>query len=297
MSRYTFFKELGRGTFGIVYKAYDRVNNRDVAIKITAKLGRQQGREIEILTAVKNCEFCVHVEDIFFSYTNQLCQFFVFEYVPFTLREFVVQSQKIKDKGKGLLEIRKVMCKVLKGVEYLHALSIIHRDLKPENILIDDPLHPDVVKICDFGSAKIIEENNNPYVVTRYYRAPELIFGSTNYGCSIDVWAIGCIFLECFIGKPLFQADSDVDLFIQQVGVLGKPDKFVIKEFARLSGLKKAHLESAIENSKEKVLNKVNFKSISRIAMDLAMKMLDWNAKTRISAANCLKHEFFTGNV
>lgn len=83
----------------------------------------------------------------------------------------------------------------MKGLVFVHKLGIVHRDLKPENVLITDE---DVIKICDFGSAKVIDTSgkNTPYIVSRFYRAPELILGVSSYGAKIDIWATGCIFAE-----------------------------------------------------------------------------------------------------
>jgi glycogen synthase kinase 3 beta len=83
---------------------------------------------------------------------------------------------------------------------YLHALGICHRDIKPQNLLVDSNNH--VLKVCDFGSAKrlIKGEVNVSYICSRYYRAPELIFGATEYNNSIDVWSVGCVMAELLLG-------------------------------------------------------------------------------------------------
>ena len=82
----------------------------------------------------------------------------------------------------------------------MHALGICHRDIKPQNLLVDSNNH--VLKVCDFGSAKrlIKGEVNVSYICSRYYRAPELIFGATEYNNSIDVWSVGCVMAELLLG-------------------------------------------------------------------------------------------------
>ena len=100
----------------------------------------------------------------------------------------------------------------------MHAKNISHRDLKPENILIKNPpfcSKPDLLKtdlkIADLGAAKVLNTNglNTPYVVSRYYRAPELIMGSNKYDCSIDIWSTGCILFELITRTPLFPGDAE----------------------------------------------------------------------------------------
>lgn len=90
----------------------------------------------------------------------------------------------------------------------MHSVKIAHRDLKPENILVKDSKE---IKICDLGSSKDIlrTQMNTPYVVSRYYRAPELILGDDKYGFAIDVWAAGCIIFEFITLTPLFPGDAE----------------------------------------------------------------------------------------
>jgi serine/threonine protein kinase len=98
----------------------------------------------------------------------------------------------------------------LKGLQYIHSKGIAHRDLKPENVLVSKE---DKVKICDFGSSKALDVNgkNTPYIVSRYYRAPELILCVTKYTAAIDIWATGCILAELITREPIFQGKSEGD--------------------------------------------------------------------------------------
>ena len=88
----------------------------------------------------------------------------------------------------------------LRALAYIHALGICHRDIKPQNLLVDSDTHE--LRICDFGSAKRLRSDqvNVSYICSRYYRAPELIFGSTAYDSGIDVWSIGCVIAELLLG-------------------------------------------------------------------------------------------------
>lgn len=105
-------------------------------------------------------------------------------------------------------EIRDYMQQILKGMAFVHKQGICHRDLKPENILKNDD---GIIKICDFGSAKVMspEGLNTPYIVSRYYRAPELILACSDYSNKIDIWAIGCIFVEFLTLRPLFPGKTE----------------------------------------------------------------------------------------
>ena len=102
-------------------------------------------------------------------------------------------------------------------------MNITHRDIKPTNVLFDPGSLRTV--LCDFGSAKQLAqgEPNVAYICSRYYRAPELVLGSTIYDQKIDIWSFGCILGEILLGQPLFPGESSVDQFVEFVKFLGSP--------------------------------------------------------------------------
>lgn len=114
---------------------------------------------------------------------------------------------------------------MFRSLAYIHALGICHRDIKPQNLLVDPSTH--ILKLCDFGSAKklIKGEPNVSYICSRYYRAPELIFGCTDYAPAIDVWSVGCVIAELMLGQPLFPGESGVDQLVEIIKVLGTPTR------------------------------------------------------------------------
>jgi glycogen synthase kinase 3 beta len=146
------------------------------------------------------------------------------EYVPETVYRVTRHYTKIKQ-AVPMLIVKLYMYQLFRSLAYSHALGICHRDIKPQNLLV----HPitGVLKLCDFGSAKILVagEPNVSYICSRYYRAPELIFGATSYTTSIDVWSAGCVMGELLLGQPLFPGESGIDQLVEIIKVLGTPSK------------------------------------------------------------------------
>ncbi len=296
--RHVRYQHSFQSDLGYVFQAHDTQSDRKVAVKRVRKAERKVSREYQILNEIKGNKRCVELLDIFYTIgeDEKLTQNFVFEYIPNSLEKFINTMQK-KHESISVSLIKTVMHQLLEGLAFIHEKSICHRDLKPDNVLMDDEMN---VKICDFGSAKILDgtsRKNIPHIVNKYYRAPELLFCHTDYTTAIDIWATGCIFLEMFTLEPVFPGKSEGLQLIEVMALLGTPtsdDKKYLYE--GLSPSVKKMVEQ-IEHFEPVDLKKVfptTYKAndIAQAA-DLASKMLQWDPHKRISASQALKHSFF----
>lgn len=160
-----------------------------MAVKRTTKAGEYVSREFEVLDKLRDCPNVIQLLDIYYSKNDEgkTAQNLIFEFCRTNLEEVIQQSKK-DEKYLPVAEVRKFMKQIFEGMKYVHSKNVTHRDLKPENILLTEE---GVIKICDFGSAKVLDEEgslNTPYIVSRYYRAPELILACSDYSNKIDIW-------------------------------------------------------------------------------------------------------------
>ena len=148
------------------------------------------------------------------------------EYMPTTVDRIIKYYNSIRQPVPQLL-VRLYSFQLLKGLNFLHSLGYCHRDIKPSNLLVD-PRKNHVLKICDFGSSVRMAGNDagkrTSYICSRYYRAPELIFGCTNYQQKIDIWSVGCVIAEMLIGQPIFPGETGVHQLVEIMKVLGNPN-------------------------------------------------------------------------
>jgi len=290
----------GAGAFGYVFLGKDLHSNEKLAVKRVKKAQRYVSREYEVLLKLNGCEKIVQLMDIFYTKNKRGClmQNFVMEYVHESLENTLMKYRK-KNLHIPILKIKHFMFQILEGIAYAHSQNICHRDLKPDNILVDEKEN---IKICDFGSAKVLLDNKNiPHITSRYYRPPELIFCIQDYSTSIDMWPIGCIFAEMFLLEPLFSCDIDGNLFGEQVSFLGYPSqrarnilfhhlqKHQIEELKIFSNIKSQSFAEIIHsiNSEYKIEDCL-------VAEDLLRKFLAWIPVERITAKDSLNHPFFS---
>jgi cyclin-dependent kinase 7 len=194
----------------------------------------------------------------------------------------------IKDKERVLTPplVRKYLRMTLQAVEYCHANYVLHRDLKPANLLLDQ--HDNLV-LSDFGLAKVYGSPDrllSPQACTRWYRAPELLFGSVQYGASADMWSVGCIFAELLLRVPLFAGESDLDQLSRIFACLGTPD--LDEDWTGADALPQyVAFESRAGVSLESI-----FRGVSSSALDLLSRMLCLTPSSRISASEALRHVY-----
>ncbi|CAL8116038.1 unnamed protein product [Orchesella dallaii] len=212
-THYEVLEFLGRGTFGQVVKCWKKGTNEIVAIKILKNhpsYARQGQIEVSILSRLSQenaDEFNFVRAYECFQHRNHTC--LVFEMLEQNLYDFLKQN---KFSPLPLKYIRPILQQVLTALLKLKQLGLIHADLKPENIMLVDPIRqPYRVKVIDFGSASHVSKAVcNTYLQSRYYRAPEIILGLP-FCEAIDMWSLGCVIAELFLGWPLYPGSSEYD--------------------------------------------------------------------------------------
>ncbi|KAJ3412115.1 U4/U6 small nuclear ribonucleoprotein prp4 [Chytridiales sp. JEL 0842] len=231
-ARYHVYANLGRGVFSSVVKAQDRKNgDADVAIKIIRSndtMYRAGIKEIGILKKLMEADpddkkHCIRLIR-HFEHRNHLCM--VFESLSLNLRE--VLKKFGKNIGLNIKAVRIYAQQLFLSLSLLKKCNVIHADIKPDNILVSESKN--TLKLCDLGSASDISENEiTPYLVSRFYRAPEIILGLP-YDTSIDVWSVACTLYELYTGKILFPGRSNNQMLKLMMDVKGKfPHKMVRK--------------------------------------------------------------------
>lgn len=178
---------------------------------------------------------------------------------------------------------------ILRALKYLHSANIVHRDLKPSNILINSDCS---LKLCDFGLSRNISEgleDLTEYVVTRYYRAPEIMLSSHEYTKAVDIWSLGCTFAEMLAKKVLFPGANYIQQINLIVKVLGSPSEedthFIVNPHA------KRFLNSMDKQDKVPFSNFID--TDNPLALDLLEKMIEFNPNKRITVEEALKHPYF----
>lgn len=301
MNKYEVMGVVGEGAYGVVLKCRNKETQEIVAIKKFKEGDDDESvrkttlREVKMLRNLRQ-DNIVFLKEAFRRKTKL---FLVFEYMEKNLLEV------LEDNPRGLQpeEVRGYIFQLVKAVNFCHQNNVVHRDIKPENLLVNPPEskkdksqnHGRIgqLKLCDFGFARtIVPKDLTDYVSTRWYRAPELLIGSTTYGKEVDQWAIGCIMGELIDGQPLFPGESDIDqLYIIQK-VIGAITSQQQKEFLRnprYSGLKFPNGVNNPQGLRKRYGNKMDEDSL-----DFMTKLLKMSPSERLTGEQCLQHPYFT---
>uniref|UniRef100_A0A8C4NR20 Serine/threonine-protein kinase PRP4 homolog n=1 Tax=Dicentrarchus labrax TaxID=13489 RepID=A0A8C4NR20_DICLA len=230
--RYDVYGYTGQGVFSNVIRARDTARaGQEVAVKII------RNNELMQKTGLKELEFLKKLNDAdpddkfhclrlfrHFYHKQHLC--LVFEPLSMNLRE--VLKKYGKDVGLHIKAVRSYSQQLFLALKLLKRCNILHADIKPDNILVNES--KTILKLCDFGSASHVAENDiTPYLVSRFYRAPEIIIGKP-YDYGIDMWSVGCTLYELYTGKILFPGSSNNHMIKLAMDLKGKmPNKMIRK--------------------------------------------------------------------
>ncbi|KAM4564974.1 uncharacterized protein V3H82_014069, partial [Fundulus diaphanus] len=290
MERYESLGPVGEGSYGTVLKCRHRDSGRLVAVKKFIDSDDDKTvkkialREIKLLRQLRH-DNLVNLLEV---WKRRRRWYLVFEFVDRTLLDELEQNSK----GLDLNTCRRYLFQILRATNFCHQQNVIHRDIKPENVLISQE---GVVKLCDFGFARIIASPSEgavytDYVATRWYRAPELLVGDIKYGKPVDVWALGCLLIEMLTGQPLFPGDSDLDQIYHIVRCFGNLTAHHQELFYRnpiFSGVKLPECSKTVPLQQR-------FSTIPPNALDLAQKCLAMDPKRRAQCLDLLEHVLFT---
>jgi serine/threonine protein kinase len=280
---YVIKEKIGEGTYGEVYEGVHCVSGEPVAIK-RMRL-ESEDREISILREL-NHENVVRLRQVKCD-DDQLS--LVFEHCHSDLKKYM---DSLKCDMPRVL-IQSYMRQLLRGVAHCHASSVLHRDLKPQNLLIDRLGN---LKIADFGLARAYGMKPRVYtheVMTLWYRAPEILLGASQYSTAVDMWSIGCIFVEMHTREAVFRGDSEIGQIMSIFECLGTPTASVwpgvvfLKDFA---GKIFPEWPRQTDCGFARICNG----AVSPLGLDLLKRLLVYDPDKRLCAAAALEHPYFS---
>ncbi|XP_030277908.1 mitogen-activated protein kinase 14A [Sparus aurata] len=285
--RYTALRAIGSGAYGTVCSAIDQKTKEKVAIK---KLYRPFQSLIHTKRAYRELRLLRHIQhenvicllDVF-TPDSTLEKFQTFYMVmPFVAQDLghIMKKRRLTDRI-----ITYLFYQLLRGLKYIHSAGIIHRDLKPGNLAVNENCE---LKILDFGLARQTESEMTGYVVTRWYRAPEVIFNWMHYSQTVDVWSAACILAEMITGSVLFPGHDSIDQLKKILRLTGTPDSSLVQ---RMQSKDAQSYVRGLPPQKKKNFREV-FSSMEDNAVDILEGMLLLDPETRLTAKQGLSHPF-----
>ena len=317
LRRYDIVQKLGKGAYGIVWRALDKKTKDVVALKKifdafqNSTDAQRTFREVVFLQEMKGHEHVITLKNVMKA-DNDRDLYLVFEHMETDLHA-AIRANILGDVHKQY-----IMWQTLKALKFMHSANLLHRDMKPSNLLLNSDC---LMKVADFGLARSFSPKAKPtepvggdatgemevmedvldeptaftdYIATRWYRAPEILLGSSSYSEAVDMWGAGCILGEILAGKPVFAGSSTIQQLELICGLIGKPE-WDLAQCQRVSPYTRAMLADLNVESKEAgtaAAWEKAFPNASRDALDLLQQLLKFSPFERISASQALKHAY-----
>ncbi|KAE8715677.1 Mitogen-activated protein kinase 7 [Hibiscus syriacus] len=292
-TKYVPIMPIGRGAYGIVCSPINRETNEKVAIKKIHNVFENRVDALRTLRELKLLRHILHENVIALKYvmmpthrTSFNDVYLVYELMDTDLHQIIKSHQPLSND-----HYKYFIFQLLRGLKYLHSANILHRDLKPGNLLVNANCD---LKICDFGLARTSRGNEQfmtEYVVTRWYRAPELLLCCDNYSTFIDVWSVGCIFAEILGRKPIFPGTECLNQLKLIINVLGSQQE---ADLAFIDNPKARRYIKSLPYSRRTHFSHL-YPQADPLAIDLLQRMLVFDPSKRITVTEALLHPYMSG--
>ena len=292
MENYEKVLKIGEGTYGVVYKARSLRDDSMVALKRIRLDQDDEGvpstaiREISLLKELRH-ENVVSLLEVIHEETKL---YLVFEYLDLDLKKHMDSTPHVLN---DRMVVKGYVYQMCAGIAFCHSHRVLHRDLKPQNLLIN---REGELKLADFGLARAFGIPVRSYtheVVTLWYRAPDVLLASTKYSTPIDVWSIGCIFVEMVNGSPIFTGTTEETQLEAIFRYLGPPQTSY-PGITELPGWPDLIQDGKDFGKKEPSLEQIlDVKHLGEDGIDLVKKMLVYDPSKRITAQEARVHVYF----
>jgi len=304
-ARYVAKKQVGKGSFGVLISAWDHQSEEMVAIKKVCCASRMGWDRIQSKSLLRELRLLQHFDhenimrarDVLLPCNATLLpdgsvsELYLVQDLMATDLHYIIQSAA---RGKQSLtndHVQYFMYQLLRGLHACHSANVLHRDLKPGNLLVNKDCE---LRICDFGLARGVDADPNEapqlteYVVTRWYRAPELLTGNDRYGWPVDMWSVGCILAEMLGKKALFPGTDTLSQLRMVISVMGVP-----QDLSFIANPKACEYITAIGRSQPPPPPLASrFPDASPQALDLLDQLLVLEPSRRLSAEAALAHPY-----
>ncbi|KAG5181216.1 mitogen-activated protein kinase [Tribonema minus] len=290
LRRFEICQKLGKGAYGIVWKATEKRSRCVVALKKcfdafrNATDAQRTFREIMYLQALSGHDNIIRLQHVIKA-ENGRDIYLTFDHMETDLHAVI--------RANILEEIHKkyIIYQLVKALKFMHSAQLLHRDIKPSNLLLNSDCH---IKLCDFGLCRSVAEAAGPqphltdYVATRWYRAPEILLGSPRYTKGVDMWAVGCILGEMLNGRPIFPGTSTMNQVEKILELTGRPCP---EDVSAVRSPYAATMLESIPPTHQAPISE-SFPNASVQALDLISQCLHFNPDKRTSSADALKHPY-----